>query len=208
MINEYSPQKRTLRVLVRLMEKLSGDKLAFLGACLLAVLLAMTVLTSYYLPKTYGEIVSAKEFYPANKPFTFMVELGSEEYWRVKSWTDTKGTEYDVTLTGHPFDKENPETTLLNNSFTYSWTLSLNSSNKYFAYEFNLKIPQSPYGNKWVFNILVEGHGSIYIIIRKFDRNNFHMFFIPDVIGTVVISVIIILIIKQRIRLETNVYQF
>jgi len=208
MSNAYFSQKRTLKESIRLMEKLNGGKLALLGACLIAVLLAMLILTSYYLPKTYGEIVSCKEFYPVNKPFTFMVELGSEEYWHVKSWTDTEGTKYDITLTGHPFDKENPETSLLNNSFIYSWTLSLNSSNNYFAYEFNLKIPQSPYGNKWVFNILVEGHGSIYISIRKFDRHNFHMFFIPDVIGTVVISVIIILMVKQRIKFETNVYRF
>lgn len=208
MNNAYSSQQRILRESIRLMEKLNGGKLALLGACLIAVLLAMLILTSYYLPKTYGEIVSYNEFYPVNKPFTFMVELGSEEYWHVKSWTDTEGTKYDITLTGHPFDKENPETSLLNNSFIYSWTLSLNSSNKYFAYDFNLKIPQSPYGNKWVFNILVEGHGSIYISIRKFDRHNFHMFFIPDVIGTVVISVIIIFIVKRRIKFETNVYRF
>ena len=208
MNNEYSSQRRTLRESIRLMEKLNGDKLALLGACLIAVLLVMLILTSYYLPKTYGEIVSCKEVYPVNKPFTFIVELGSDEYWLVKSWTGTEGTKYDVTLTGHPFDKENPETTLLNNSFTYSWTLSLSPFNEYFAYEFSLKIPQSSYGNKWVFNILVEGYGSIYITIRKFDTHNFHMFFVPDVIGTVVISVIIILIVKQRTKLETNVYQF
>jgi len=206
--NEYASQRRTLREPVRLPGELNRGKLALLGACVIAVLLVMTVLTSYYLPKTYGEIVSGKEFYPGNKPFTFRVELGLDEYWHVRSWTDTEGTNYDVTLTGHPVVDDGSETTLANDSFTYNWTLSLNSPSAYFAYEFDLKIPQSSYGNKWIFNILVEGYGSIYITIGKFDRHNFYMFFIPGVIGTVIISVTIILIVKHRIKMETNVYQF
>ena len=204
--NEYTSQLKTLREPVRLPGELNRDKLALLGACVIVVLLVMAILTSYYLPKTYGEIVSCKELYPGNKPFTFRVELGLDEYWHVKSWTDIEGTNYCITLTGHPVIEEDPET-IANNSFTYNWTLSLNSPSAYSAYEFDLKIPQSSYGNKWIFNILVEGHGGIHITITKFNSHNFHMFFIPDVIGTVIISVIIILIVKHKIKMETNVYQ-
>lgn len=206
--NEYASQLKTLREPVRLPGELNRDKLALLGACVIVMLLVLAVLTSYYLPKTYGEILSCKEFYPGNKPFTFWVELGLDEYWHVKSWTDTEGTNYNVTLTGHPVVEEEPETTLANNSFTYNWTLSLNSPSAYFAHEFDLKIPQSSYGNKWIFNILVEGHGSIYITIRKFDRHNFYMFFIPDVIGTVILSVIIIIVVKRRTKWKIDAYQF
>lgn len=197
-----------MREPVRLPEELNRDKLALSGACVIAVLLVMAVLTTYYLPKAHGEILSCKEFYPGNKPFTFKVELGPDEYWHVKSWTDHERTNYDVTLTGHPIVEEGSETTLASDSFTYNWKLSLNSPGTYFAHEFDLKIPQTSYGNKWIFNILIEGHGSIDITITKFDRHNFYMFFIPDVVGSVIISVIIILIVKRRTKLETNAYQF
>ena len=197
---------RTFREPVRLPGELNRNSL--LGALIIMVLLVMVILTSYYLPKTYGEIVSRKEFYPGNKPFTFRVELGPDEYWHVKSWTDHEGTNYNVTLTGHPIVEEESETILASDSFTYNWKLSLDSPSTYFAHEFDLKIPQTSYGNKWMFNILIEGHGSIHIIITKFDRHNFYMFFIPGVIGSVIISVIIILILKQRIKLETNAYKF
>jgi len=178
-----------------------------LWASLILMILVMAVLTCYFLPKTYGEIVGDKEVYPSNGPFTIIVELGLDEYWHVKSWTDTEGTNYDVTLTGHPIVEGGPETILANDSFTYNWIVSLNSPSTYFAHEFDLKIPQSSYGNKWIFNILIEGHGSIHITITKFDRHNFYMFFIPDVIGSVTIFAIIILIVKQRTKLETSAYQ-
>jgi len=197
-----------LRQPVRLPEEMKRDRLALLGACVIAILLVMTVLTSYYLPKTYGEILSCNEFYPSNKPFTFRVELGSDEYWHVKSWTDTEGTNYNVTLAGQPIVEENPEKTLTSDSFTYNWKLSLNSPSSYSAHEFDLKIPQISDGNKWIFDILIEGHGSIHITITKFDGHNFYMFLIPDVIGTVIISVIIISIVKQRTKSETNTYRF
>ncbi|MCK4474286.1 hypothetical protein KAU30_00480 [Candidatus Bathyarchaeota archaeon] len=206
--NGYVSQRKRLRQPVRLPEELKRDRLALLGACVIAILLVMTVLTSYYLPKTYGEILSCKEFYPSNKPFTFRVELGPDEYWHVKSWTDTEGTNYNVTLAGHPIVEEDPETTLASDSFTYNWKLSLNSPSSYSAHEFDLKIPQISDGNKWIFDILIEGHGSIHITITKFDGHNFYMFLIPDVIGTVIISVIIISIVKQRTESETNTYQF
>lgn len=206
--NGYVSQRKRLRQPVRLPEELKRDRLALLGACVIAILLVMTVLTSYYLPKTYGEILSCKEFYPSNKPFTFRVELGPDEYWHVKSWTDTEGTNYNVTLAGHPIVEEDPETTLASDSFTYNWKLSLNSPSSYSAHEFDLKIPQISDGNKWIFDILIEGHGSIHITITKFDGHNFYMFLIPDVIGTVIISVIIISIVKQRTKSETNTYQF
>ena len=197
-----------MRQPVRLPEEMKRDRLALLGACVIAILLVMTVLTSYYLPKTYGEILSCNEFYPSNKPFTFRVELGSDEYWHVKSWTDTEGTNYNVTLAGQPIVEENPEKTLTSDSFTYNWKLSLNSPSSYSAHEFDLKIPQISDGNKWIFDILIEGHGSIHITITKFDGHNFYMFLIPDVIGTVIISVIIISIVKQRTKSETNTYRF
>lgn len=206
--NGYVSQRKRLRQPVRLPEELKRDRLALLGACVIAILLVMTVLTSYYLPKTYGEILSCKEFYPSNKPFTFRVELGPDEYWHVKSWTDTEGTNYNVTLAGHPIVEEDPETTLASDSFTYNWKLSLNSPSSYSAHEFDLKIPQISDGNKWIFDILIEGHGSIHITITKFDGHNFYMFLIPDVIGTVIISVIIISIVKKRTKSETNTYQF
>lgn len=206
--NGYVSQRKTLREPIRLSEGLNRDKSALLGACVIAILLVMTVLTSYYLPKTYGEILSCKESYPGNKPFTFSVELGPDEYWHVKSWTDTEGTNYNVILTGHPIVEEDPETTLGKASFTYNWNLSLNSPQTYSAHEFDLEIPQISDGNKWIFNILIEGHGSIHITITKFDGHNFFMFLVPDVIGTVIISVIIISIVKQRTKMETNTYQF
>jgi hypothetical protein len=205
---EYVSQRKRLRQPVRLPEELKRDRLALLGACVIAILLAMTVLTSCYLPKTHGEILSCKEFYPGNKPFTFRVELGPDEYWHVKSWTDTEGTNYNVTLTGHPIVEEYPEEVLARDSFTYNWKLSLDSHQTYFAHEFDLKIPQISDGNKWIFDILIEGHGGIHITITKFDRHNFYMFFIPDVIGSLIISVIIILIVKQTIKSEIIPYQF
>ena len=206
--NGYVSQRKTSREPIRLPEEMKRDRLALLGACVIAILLVMTVLTSYYLPKTYGEILSCKEFYPGNKPFTFSVELGPDEYWHVKSWTDTEGTNYNVTLTGHPIVEETPETTLGKASFTYNWNLSLNSHQTYSAHEFDLEIPQISDVNKWIFDILIEGHGSIHITITKFDGHNFYMFLIPDVIGTVIISVIIISIVKQTTKSETNTYQF
>ncbi len=206
--NEYASQHAMFREPVRLSGELKRDKSALLGAFVIVTLLVMVLMTTYYLPKTYGEILSCKEFYPGNEPFTFRVEVGSDEYWHVKSWTDKEGTNYNVTLTGHPIVEEGSETTLASDSFTYNWRLGLNSPSTYSAHEFDLKIPQASYGNKWIFNILIEGHGSIHITITKFDRHNFYMFFIPDVIGIVIISVIIILIVKHRIKLETNAYQF
>jgi hypothetical protein len=207
--NEYAFQRKTLRKPIRLSGgELNRDKLALPGACVIAVLLVMTVLTSCYLPKTYGEILGCKEFYLGNKPFTFRVELGPDEYWHVKSWTDTEGTNYNVTLTGHPIVEEYPEMVLASDSFTCNWKLSLNSPQTYFAHEFDLKIPLISEGNKWIFDILIEGHGGIHITITKFDKHNFYMFFVPDVVGTLIIIVIIILIVKQRTRLEINPYQF
>jgi len=207
MINdEYASKPETLKEPVRAPEELNTDKSALLIACMIAVLLVMAILTSYYFPRTYGEIVGCKEVYPGNKPFTFIVELGLDEYWHVKSWTDTEGTNFNVTLTGYPIIGGSETEILENNSFTYSWTLSLNSPSTYVSDEFDLKIPRS--SSKWTFNILIEGYGSINILITKFDRHNFYMFFIPDVIGTVIIFVIIILIVKQKTRLETNTYQF
>ncbi len=206
--NEYASQHLVLREAIRLLGRLKRGRSALLGAFVIVTLLVMSLLTTYYLPKTYGEIVSCNEVYPGNKPFTFRVELGSDEYWHVKSWTDKEGTNYDVALTGHPIAEEDPEMTLINSSFSYNWTLSLNSPSTHFAYEFDLKVPQSSYGNKWIFNILVEGYGSIYITIAKFDRHNFFMFFIPDVIGAVIIFGIIILIFKQKMNLERAVSQF
>lgn len=207
MINdEYASKPETLKEPVRAPEELNTDKSALLIACMIAVLLVMAILTSYYFPRTYGEIVGCKEVYPGNKPFTFIVELGLDEYWHVKSWTDTEGTNFNVTLMGYPIIGGSETEILENNSFTYSWTLSLNSPSTYVSDEFDLKIPRS--SSKWTFNILIEGYGSINILITKFDRHNFYMFFIPDVIGTVIIFVIIILIVKQKTRLETNTYQF
>jgi hypothetical protein len=206
--NEYISQRKRLRQFVRLPEEMKRDRLPLLGACVIAILLVMTVLTSCYLPKTHGEILSCKEFYPGNKPFTFRVELGPDEYWHVKSWTDTEGTNYNVTLTGHPIVEEYPETSLTSDSFTYNWKLSLNSHQTYFAHEFDLKIPLISEGNKWIFDILIEGHGGIHITITKFDRHNFYMFFIPDVIGSLIISVIIISIVKQTTKSEIIPYQF
>ena len=207
MINdEYTFQPKTLKESVRASEKLNRDKSALLITCMIAVLLVMVALTIYYFPRTYGEIVGCKEIYPGNKPFTFVVELGQDEYWHVKSWTDTEGTNYNVTITGHPIIEGSETDILENNSFTYSWMLSLNSPSTYVSDEFDLKIPRS--SSKWIFNILIEGHGSIHILIRKFDRHNFYMFLIPDVIGAMILFVIIILIVKQKTKLETNVYQF
>jgi hypothetical protein len=205
--NKCASQRKTLRKTIRPSGELKRDNLALPWACVIVVLLVMTILTSCYLPKTYGEILNCKEFYLGNEPFTFSVELGPDEYWHVKSWTDTEGTNYSVTLTGHPIVGECPETVLASDSFTYNWKLSLNSHQTYFAHEFDLKIPQTC-GNKWIFNILIEGHGGIHITITKFDRHNFYMFFIPDLIGTLIISVIIISIVKQRTKLEINPYQF
>jgi len=207
MINdEYASKPETLKEPVRAPEELNTDKSALLIACMIAVLLVMAILTSYYFPRTYGEIVGCKEVYPGNKPFTFIVELGLDEYWHVKSWTDTEGTNFNVTLTGYPIIGGSETEILENNSFTYTWTLSLNSPSTYVSDEFDLKIPRS--SSKWTFNILIEGYGSIHVTITKFDRHNFYMFFIPDVIGTVIIFVIIILIVKQKTKLETNTYQF
>jgi len=200
--DEYAPQPEMLKE----PRELNRHKSALLIVCMIAVLLVMAILTSYYFPRTYGEIVSCKEIYPGNKPFTFIVELGLDEYWRVKSWTDTEGTNYNVTMAGHPIIERSETEILENKSFACSWTLNLNSPSTYVSDEFDLKIPRS--SPKWIFNILIEGHGSIHIMITKFDRHNFYMFFIPDVIGTVIIFAIIILIVKQKTKLETNVYQF
>jgi len=186
--------------------ELKRHKSALLIVCMIAVLLVMVALTSYYFPRTYGEIVGCKEIYPGNKPFTFIVELGIDEYWHVKSWTDTEGTNYNVTMAGHPLIEGSETEILENNSFTCSWTLNLNSPSTYVSDEFDLKIPRN--SSKWIFNILIEGHGSIHILITKFDRHNFYMFLITDVIGVMIIFVIIILIVKQKTKLETNVYQF
>lgn len=184
---------------------LNRRKAAFLIVCMIAVFLVMAVLTSYYFPRTYGEIVGCKEIYEGNTPFTFIVELGLDEYWRVKSWTDTQGTNYNVTMTGHPI-VEGAETEILeNNFFTYRWMLSLHNPSTYVSDEFDLKIPRI--SSKWIFNILIEGYGSIHILITKFDRYNFYMFFIPDVIGTMIIFVIIILIVKRKTKLWTKNYQ-
>ena len=185
--NEYTLQR-----------KLKRNNSALLGAFVIVLILVMVVLTCFFLPKTYGEIVSCKEIYPASGPFTFIVELGQDEHWHVKSWTDTEGTNYNVTLTGYPVLMEGSEVSILeDNCFIYKWTLSLNSSDTYHSYEFDLKMPSGSQ-NKWMFDLLIEGHGSIHITITKFDRHNFYMFFIPDLIGSLVLFVIIFLIIRQR----------
>jgi len=191
--DEYFPQRR-----------LNRKKSALLWASLILIILVMAVLTWYFLPKTYGEIVDDKEVYLANGPFTIMVELGLDEYWHVKSWTDTPGTGFNVTLIGYPIVEGTEMEIAENDFFAYTWTLNLDSSGTYELNEFDLKIPRS--SSKWIFNIFIEGHGSIHLLITKFDRYSFYMFFIPDMIGSIVIVIIIILILKQKKSYEMNTY--
>jgi len=191
--NEYFPQR-----------KRSRNKSALLWASLILIILVMAVLTCYFLPKTYGEIVDDKEVYPANGPFTIIVELGQDEYWHVKSWTDNQGTSFNVTLTGHPIVEGTGMEIAENDFFTCTWTVNLDSSGTYESNEFDLKMPQS--SSKWVFNIFIEGHGSIHLMITKFDKYSFYMFFIPDLIGSIVIVMIIILLLKQGKNYEMNIY--
>ena len=191
--NEYFPQR-----------KLNRNKSALLWASLTLIILVMAVLTWYFLPKTYGEIVDDKEVYPANGPFTIIVKLGRDEYWHVKSWTDTQRTSFNVTLTGHPIIKGREMEIIENDVFTCTWTMNMDSSSAYESKEFDLKIPQS--SSKWIFNIFIKGHGSIHLMITKFDKYSFYMFFIPDLIGSIAIVTIIILILKQRKNYEMNIY--
>ena len=52
--NEYASQHAMLREPVRLPGELKRDKSALLGAFVIVTLLVMALLTTYYLPKTYG----------------------------------------------------------------------------------------------------------------------------------------------------------
>jgi len=160
----------------------------------------MVILTIHYYPKTYGNIVNHKETYSGNKPLSFKAELGLDKDWHIETWTDQEGTNYNVSLIGYPIVEGSEPEVSDTSSFTYSWNLILKTPSTFLAHEFDLKIPWNSYGNKWMFNLLIEGHGAFHITITKFDRHSFYMFFIPDVVGGVIILTIIIWIVKQKIK--------
>lgn len=167
---------------------------------IVAVLLIMVILTAYYYPKAYGRIVDHKETYPGNRPFSFKAELGLDEDWHIKTWAGQQGTNFNVSLIGYPLVEGSEPEILTTSCFTYNWKLLLEAPSTYSVYEFNLKVPWNSYGNKWMFKLLIEGHGAFHIIITKFDRQSFYMFFVPDVVGSVIILAIIIWIVKQKIK--------
>ena len=179
---------------------LSRYRSALPYAVIVVVLLIMGILTAYYYPKTWGRIVDHKETYPGDRPFSFKVELGLDEDWHIKSWTDQEGTNFNVSLIGYPLVEGSEPEMSPTSCFTYNWKLRLEAPSTYSAYEFDLKVPWNPHGNKWMFNLLLEGHGAFQITITKFDRHSFYMFFIPDIVGSVIILAIITWIVKQKIK--------
>ena len=140
---------------------------------IVAVFLIMVILTIHYYPQTYGNIVNHKETYPGNKPLSFKAELGLDEDWHIETWTDQEGTNYNVSLIGYPIVEGSEPEVSDTSSFTYSWDLILKAPSTFLAHEFDLKIPWNSYGNKWIFNLLIEGHGAFHITITKFDRRSF-----------------------------------
>ncbi len=169
----------------------------WLGVCALGIVPVMIILTLLFLPKSYGEILSCQESYPSNGPFTFIIEVGEDEYWHVKSWTETPQTNYNVTLTGQAIEDGTETGDSRNSSFACKWSLSLNSSGRYNSYEFDTRVPSSSNG-KWSFNLLLEGHGSIHIVITKFDRLSFYKFFIPDLVCGFVLFTFAVFIIGEN----------
>ncbi len=169
----------------------TGKNSVLLRVFAVGLIFVMVILTLLFLPESQGTILNCQEAYPSNGPFTFVVTLGGDEYWHVKSWTDTPETNYNVTLRGHTVEEESEGLNSENSSFTCRWGLSLNSSGAYNSHEFKTRLPSSS-NKKWIFKLLLNGHGSIHITITKFDRHSFHKFFVPDLVcGFILFSLLI-----------------
>ncbi len=151
--------------------------------------LLMLSITLFYAPRTWGTLID-EQFSETKKSHVFTVQLGLDEEWHIKTWTNTQGTKYNITLIGHPirYDQQIVRST----SLLYNWTVELGYDGSWVGYDFNFKIPWSVYGNEWHFELLLDGAGNLHLSITKFDQWNFMMFLLPDItltIGIVAISI-------------------
>ncbi len=123
-----------------------------------------------YLPQTFGTLVD-REFVTETR-HTFQVQLGLDEDWHVRTMTTDPDTEYEVSLVGRPYvgyrqQRVGPI------AFVYNWTAILRDPGTFGQYEFNIKVPWSPSGDRWFFELVLEGYGTLQVTITKFDRAGF-----------------------------------
>ncbi len=134
-----------------------------------------------YLPLTFGTLVD-REFATETR-HTFQVQLGLDEDWHVRTWTTDPDTEYEVSLVGRPFVGYGPGQRVGPIAFVYSWTEILRDPGIFGQYEFNVKVPWSQSGDRWLFELILEGYGTLHITITKFDKASFLVLFIGGVVG-------------------------
>lgn len=79
--------------------------------------LLMLSITLFYAPRTWGTLID-EQFSETKKSHVFTVQLGLDEEWHIKTWTNTQGTKYNITLIGYPirYDQQIVRSTSLQGS--------------------------------------------------------------------------------------------
>ncbi len=175
---------------------------ARIALSLLLIIGVAAYFTVTFLPQTFGTLVD-REFTSAAR-HTFQVQLGLDEDWHVRTWTNHPDTEYEISLVGRPvITYYTPKPGVLApDTFAYNWTLILRDEGSYVAYEFDVKVPLSVFGNEWLFELIVEGFGTLHVTITKFERASFFVFLIIDVAAAISLAVLLVRWARSRRPLD------